>query len=90
MSKIWNLNESSGGQRGWKDVAVCVGSAPAELVTAAAKGVVPPAPGKKLPADYSITVPVNYARGRYVRLRAESTWSKNSHSGLSEVQILGF
>ncbi len=88
--RVWNLNESNGGQHGWKDVAVYIGSIPTELVTPAAKGVIPPALGKNNPVDYSVTVPVNFAQGRYVRLRAENTWSQSSHTGLTEVQILGF
>ena len=43
-----------------------------------------------LEPDYSITVPVDFRRGRYVRLRAASTWSQDATSGRAEVQVLGY
>lgn len=88
--RIWNLNESGGSLRGWKDVAVCVGSAAASLSEPTAQGIVPQAPGKADGTDYSTLIPVDFVRGRYVRLRAESVWKKESHAGLTEVQVLGF
>jgi len=88
--RIWNLNEAGGAQRGWKDVAVCVGDVPAALVTPAATGQVAKAPGTANPPDYSVTIPVDFVRGRYVRLRADSVWSREHQSGLTEVQVLGY
>ena len=88
--RVWNLNESGGSLRGWKDVAVCVGSAAASLSEPTAKGIVPQAPGNADGTDYSTLIPVDFVRGRYVRLRAESVWKKESHAGLTEVQVLGF
>ncbi len=88
--RIWNLNESGGGHRGWKDIAVCVGSTPAELAAPVATGIVPQAPGKANLPDFSTTLPVEFARGRYVRLEAQSVWRKDAHAGLTEVQVLGY
>jgi len=88
--RIWNFNESGGSHRGWKDVAVCVGSTPAELATPVATGIVPQAPGKADSPDFGTTLPVEFARGRYVRLEAQSIWRKDSHVGLTEVQVLGY
>ncbi|NQT38248.1 MAG: DUF4457 domain-containing protein, partial [Planctomycetes bacterium] len=88
--RIWNLNEPGGTHRGWKDVAVCIGSTPAELVTPSAMGIVPQAPGKPDAPDFSTTIPVDFIPGRYVRLKAESLWRPDSHAGLAEVQVLGF
>ena len=88
--RIWNLNEPGGAHRGWKDVAVYVGRAPSDLSQPVSTGVVPQAPGKADGPDYSTTVPVNFVPGRYVRLQAESVWRKDSHAGLTEVQVLGF
>ncbi len=88
--RIWNLNEPGGTHRGYKDVAVYVGSTPAELAAPAATGIVSEAPGKADAPDFSTTVPVDFVRGRYVRLEAKSVWRSDAHSGLTEVQILGF
>ncbi len=88
--RIWNLNEPGGAHRGWKDVAVCVGSTPTELVTPSATGIVPQAPGKPDSPDFSTTIPVDFIPGRYIRLKAESLWRADSHAGLAEVQVLGF
>ena len=88
--RIWNFNQSGGTHRGWKDVAICVGSTPAALLKPVATGMVAQAPGKAASPDYSTTVPVEFVRGRYVRLQANSVWREDSHAGLTEVQILGF
>lgn len=87
--RIWNWNEPSGAQRGWKEVEVFVSVAPAELAPAAT-GIVPPAPGAADVPDYGALIPVTPTRGRYVRLQAKSNWTLESHSGLSEVQVIGF
>ncbi len=88
--RIWNVNESNAGRRGWKDVAVYVDDSPALLVVPAATVQIAPAPGAAEVPDYSITVPVDFRRGRYVRLRAASLWSQDQTTGLAEVQVLGF
>jgi hypothetical protein len=88
--RIWNLNTPQDYQGGWKHMVVYVGSDAAELTSRIAWGIVPQAPGTKDAPDYSTTIPVNFARGRYVRLAAESLWSKRQTTGLTEVQVLGF
>jgi hypothetical protein len=87
--RIWNLNEASGAQRGWKDVEIFVSDSPTEA-DSIAKGIVPPAPGAADTPDYSTLVPVPFARGRYVRLQAKKLWTTDTHTGLSEIQVLGF
>ena len=88
--RIWNLNEPQGAAGGWKQVAVYVGSDAAELTHPAASGIVPQGPATKNAPDYGTTIPVRFARGRYVRLAAESLWSSKPLTGLTEVQLLGF
>jgi len=88
--RIWNFNEPGGSHRGWKDVSVCIGSTPAELATPIATGVIPQAPGKADSPDFGTTLPVEFARGRYLRLEAQSVWRKDSYAGLTEVQVLGY
>lgn len=87
--RIWNWNEPSGTQRGWKEVEVFVSLTPAELAPAAT-GIVPPAPGAADVPDYGALIPVTPTRGRYLRLQAKSNWTLESHSGLAEVQVIGF
>lgn len=87
--RIWNFNQTSGSQRGWKSVDIFVSDSPAEP-TPIANGIVPRAPGVADTPDYGSTVPVPFVRGRYVRLQAESLWTRDAHTGLSEIQILGF
>lgn len=87
--RIWNFNQASGAQRGWKEVEIVVSDSPTEA-DAIAKGIVPPAPGAVDTPDYSTLVPVPFARGRYVRLRAKKLWTTDTHTGLSEIQVLGF
>ena len=84
--RIWNWNEASGGQRGWKEVEVFVSDNPAELEPVAT-GVILPAPGAADTPDYGALLPLPAPQGRYVRLQAKSTWTVDSHSGLSEIQI---
>jgi len=88
--RIWNLNEPGGTHRGWKDVAVYVGPTTSALPAPVATGMVPQAPGKADQSDYSTVVPVNFVRGRYVRLQAKSIWREDNYAGLTEVQVLGF
>jgi len=88
--RIWNLNEPQGAAGGWKQVAVYVGSNAAELTHPVANGIVPQGPATKNAPDYGTTIPVRFARGRYVRLAAESLWSSKPLTGLTEVQLLGF
>ncbi len=87
--RIWNFNEASGAQRGWKEVDVYVSDSETELEPTA-RGIVPIAPGAADTPDYSTLVPVPFARGRYVRLQAAELWTSDSHTGLSEIQVLGF
>ena len=86
--QIWNLNEPSYTYRGWKDVHIYVGDSAATM-RLAAKGFVPQAPGKAEIPDYSTIIPLNFARGRFVRLVGKTTWNPNAHTGISEVQVLG-
>jgi hypothetical protein len=88
--RIFNLNEQDAPHRGWKEVAVSVGSTASALSTPAASGIVPQAPGKAGGIDYCTTIPLGFARGRYVRLQATSLWRQDTHAGLTEVQVLGF
>jgi hypothetical protein len=88
--RIWNLNESGGGHRGWKDVAVYVGSTTSGLLIPVATGTLPQAPGAADAPDFSAAVPVNFAHGRYVRLEAGGVWRDDQHSGLTEVEVLGY
>lgn len=87
--RIWNWNETSGTQRGWKDVELYVSNTPAEL-NPTATGIVLPAPGVADPPDYGAVIPVPAVVGRYVRIQAKSFWTVESHSGLAEVQVIGF
>jgi hypothetical protein len=49
-----------------------------------------PAPGVADPPDYGTLIPVPAAIGRYVRIQAKSYWTEESHSGLAEIQVVGF
>ena len=86
--KIWNLNEPSYGTRGWKEVHIYVGDSPAKM-RLAAKGIVPQAPGAADTPDYSTVIPIEFIKGRYVRLVGKSTWAPNAHTGVTEIQVLG-
>lgn len=88
--RIWNLNEAGAPQRGWKEAAVYVGDSPAELTVPAAAGQLPPSPGAADVPDYSVTIPVDFRRGRYVRLRALGLLGRDQTGGLTEVQVLGY
>jgi len=88
--RIWNLNGPQEAAGGWKQVAVYIGSSAAELTGPVANGIVPQGPATKNAPDYGTTIPVRFARGRYVRLVAESLWSQKQLTGLTEVQVLGF
>lgn len=87
--RIWNFNEASGAQRGWKEVDIIVSDSSSEM-DPIASGDVPKAPGAAETPDYSTVVSVPFARGRYVRLQAKDLWASDSHTGLSEIQVLGF
>ncbi|MDA1229501.1 MAG: discoidin domain-containing protein [Planctomycetota bacterium] len=87
--RIWNFNQASGGQRGWREVDIFVSDSTTEA-DPVARGVVPPAPGAADTPDYSTLVPVPFTRGRYVRLQATKLWASDTHTGLSEIQVLGF
>ena len=87
--RIWNLNETSGAARGWKEMELFVSENPAELMPITT-AVLPTAPGIAQPTDYGTTLAVPPTRARYIRLQAKSTWTADVHSGLSEVQVLGW
>jgi hypothetical protein len=87
--RVWNWNEPSGAQRGWKELEIYVSNSPAEL-TPTASGLLLPAPGVADPPDYGTLIPVPAAIGRYVRIQAKSYWTVESHSGLAEIQVVGF
>ena len=86
---MWNFNQPGGVHRGWKDVDVYVSNIKSEL-TPSSSGIIPPAPGVADPQDYSTVIPVGFVRGRYVKLKSQSVWRRDSHMGLSEIQGLGF
>jgi hypothetical protein len=87
--RVWNWNEPSGTQRGWKELEIYVSNSPAEL-NPTASGFLLPAPGVADPPDYGSQIPVPAAIGRYVRIQAKSYWTVESHSGLAEIQVVGF
>ena len=87
--KVWNWNEPGGSLRGWKDAQVSIGKTVADFAPAA-RGIVPPAPGAAGMPDYGTLISVPCVRGRYVRLESTSLWQPGGHSGLAEVQVLGF
>ncbi|MBT6153712.1 MAG: DUF4457 domain-containing protein [Planctomycetaceae bacterium] len=87
--RVWNFNQPGGVHRGWKDVDVYVSNIKSEL-TPSSSGIIPPAPGVADPQDYSTVIPVGFVRGRYVKLKSQSVWRRDSHMGLSEIQVLGF
>ncbi len=87
--KVWNINEPGGSGRGWKEAEISIGKTDAEL-TSVARGIVPPAPGAAGMPDYGTLISVPCVRGRYIRLQAASLWQPGGHSGLAEVQVLGF
>jgi hypothetical protein len=89
--RIWNYNAPNAAYRGWKEIEIYVSSSPS-LLDPVAEGIVAMAPGaaaEELP-DYSVTIPVPFARGRYVKLQAKSQWRPETVSGLTEVQFFGF
>jgi len=86
--RIWNLNVKDAAKFGWKEVAIYVGSTPADLATPVATVTLPQAPGKANAKDYSTTIPIPSIRGRHIRIEAKSTWKKGKTTGLTEVEIL--
>lgn len=87
--RLWNFNQQSGSQRGWKEVEVFVSDSPTAL-SPVATGILLRAPGAANTPDYSSVIPVPFVRGRYVRLYAKSLWTSDTYTGLSEIQVLGF
>jgi len=87
--RIWNFNQQNEQHRGWKEAEVFVSTQPRAL-DADAEGLVPPAPGAAEAPDYSTTIPVDFAWGRYVKIQAKSLWNPDQYSGLTEIQVLGF
>ena len=87
--RIWNMNESGAGYRGWKDVEIYVSDTQTAL-RPVSQGNLLPAPGVADPLDYSQVIPVNFAKGRYVKLACKEYLAQSSHAGLTEIQILGY
>lgn len=87
--RIWNFNEPSNTHRGWKEAAVFVSDKP-RIFDPVSIGIVPMAPGAADTPDYSTLIPVDFVRGRYVKLQAKSLWRADAHTGLAEVQVIGF
>ncbi|GIS57991.1 MAG: hypothetical protein CM1200mP2_02160 [Planctomycetaceae bacterium] len=50
----------------------------------------PRAPGANGTPDFSIQLPGDQVRGRYVILKAKSLWAPSNFAGLSEVQVIGY
>lgn len=87
--RIWNLNESGAGYRGWKDLEIYVSDTQTAL-RPVSQGNLLPAPGVAEPLDYSQVISVNFAKGRYVKLACKEYLAQSSHAGLTEIQILGY
>jgi hypothetical protein len=87
--RVWNYNEQGLSYRGWKEIEIFVSEQPA-LLSPVASGIVPLAPGAIAAADYGVTLPVPFVRGRYVKLQPRDYWQASGPSGLTEIQILGF
>lgn len=87
--KIWNYNQQSYPQYGWKLVNISV-SNDSTAPEVDGSGIIPMAPGTPDRPDFSTIVPIPYVRGRYVRLECPERWSNAAVSGLAELQVLGF
>jgi hypothetical protein len=87
--RIWNFNEASFPHRGWKECKVFVSDTPRPFDPVSI-GIVPMAPAAADTPDYSTLIPVDFVRGRYVKLQAASLWRPDVHTGLAEVQVIGF
>ena len=87
--RVWNYNGGGQRDRGWKEVEVFVSNSRTDL-TPEASGVIPRAPGANDTPDFSIQLPVDQVRGRYVILKAKSLWAPSNFAGLSEVQVIGY
>lgn len=87
--RIWNFNEATFPHRGWKECDVFVSDKP-RIFDPVATGIVPMAPAIADSPDYSTLIPVDFVRGRYVKLQAKSLWRADTHTGLAEVQVIGF
>ena len=87
--RVWNYNGGGQRDRGWKEVDVFVSNSRTDL-TPEASGVIPRAPGANDTPDFSIQLPIDQVRGRYVILKAKSLWAPSNFAGLSEVQVIGY
>ena len=85
----WNYNGSGQRDRGWKEIDIFVANSRTDL-TPEISGIVPRAPGANLQPDFSIVLPVDQVRGRYVILKAKSLWSPSNFAGLAEIQVIGY
>jgi len=87
--RVWNYNGGGQRDRGWKEIDVFVSNSRTDL-TPEASGTIPRAPGANDTPDFSIQLPVDQVRGRYVILKAKSLWAPSNFAGLSEVQVIGY
>ena len=87
--RVWNYNGSGQRDRGWKEDDVFVSNSRTDLIPEAS-GTIPRAPGANDTPDFSIQLPVDQVRGRYVILKAKSLWAPSNFAGLSEVQVIGY
>ncbi|MEK6237113.1 MAG: discoidin domain-containing protein [Planctomycetales bacterium] len=89
-ARIWNFNGNPDEvQRGFKEVAIYVGSDPSSRA-AQVRAVIPPAPHGVTSTDFSVTISLPFLRGRFVKLQCLGPWNGGNQAGLSEVQILGY
>ena len=87
--QIWNYNQLSYPQYGWKVVNISVSNDSTDPKIDGS-GVIPMAPGAADRPDYSTIIPIPYVTGRYVRLACPERWSAAAVSGLAEIQVIGF
>ena len=87
--KVWNYNQQSYPQYGWKEVNIGVSNDSTDPKVDGS-GIVPMAPGTADRPDFSTIIPIPYIQGRYVRLECPTRWSNAATSGLAEIQVLGF
>jgi len=87
--RVWNGNEQGAPHRGWKEVEIYVSNSPSPT-SPVATAIIPMAPGAPGTPDYGTTLPVPFARGRYVKLQMLSVWRDDGTAGLSELQLLGY
>lgn len=87
--KVWNHNQQSYPQYGWKIVNIGVSNDSTDPKVVGS-GIVPMAPGAADRPDFSTIIPIPYVTGRFVRLACPERWSNAAVSGLAEIQVIGF